>query len=254
MQLKHHDNLLNHGDEKETKTETSCVTFERLYPYLINDTQIRVEPVGQALRVVGVVRAAAGPVGRAVVHPVLRLERVLHALGGEIVGAGGADAVQDAGRGGLLGGDEGAAEVGVYPVVLLAAPLLCVLAGLGGARGGRRRSGDLDRAGEVGDLGAYPHAQALAEFVADYCRHNTSGASNSAMDPGYRRRERECFKKIREGDGKGKRVAYRIGAKNGRRQRRGRGRRGRRRGGRYRRRCRGRPSRGSPSRRSPPPP
>jgi hypothetical protein len=192
MHLKYHDNLLNHGDEKETKTATSCITFERLYPYLINDTQIRVEPVCQALRLVGVVRAAAGPVGREVVHPVLRLERVLHALGGEIVGAGGADAVQDAVRGGLLGGDEGAAEVGVYPVVLLAAPLLGVLAGLGGARGGRRRSGDLDRAGEVGDLGAYPHAQALAEFVVDYCRQRTSGASNSAMDPRYRRREREC--------------------------------------------------------------
>jgi hypothetical protein len=57
-------------------------------------------------------------------------------------------------------------------VLLLAAPLLGVVAGLGG---GRRRSGHLDHAGEAGDLGAYPQAQALAEFVVDHCRQGRQG-------------------------------------------------------------------------------
>uniref|UniRef100_A0A0A9FKM9 Uncharacterized protein n=1 Tax=Arundo donax TaxID=35708 RepID=A0A0A9FKM9_ARUDO len=91
-----------------------------------------------------------------------------------MVGAGGADAAQDAVCGGL-GGDEGAAEVGIYHVVPLAAAERRVMARVGGKRGrrrGRRRlplSAHLDRVGEAGDLGAYPQAQALAKFVVDDC-------------------------------------------------------------------------------------
>ena len=142
----------------------SSRTFEGLYPDLMNHAEIRAKPVCQALRGVGIVVAGAGPVGGAVIDPVPRVERVFYGLLGEIVGAGGPDAVQDAVHGGL-GGDEGAPEVGVDDVVPVAGAGVGVAAGVGGGR----RAGDDDRAGEVGDLGAYPAAQGLAEFAVDHC-------------------------------------------------------------------------------------
>ena len=159
-------------------------TFVRAHPDLINQAEIRGEPVGQALGGVGVVLAAAGPVRVAVVHPFMRHERVLHGLVGEEVGAGGADAAHDEVHGGL-GGDEGAEEVGVGRVLPLAGPALSVLAGLGRGRGGRRRPGHHDRAGEAGGLRAYPPTQALAESVLDHCmrRGKTAEASSSATGP-----------------------------------------------------------------------
>ena len=98
------------------------------------------------------------------IDPVPRVERVLYGLLGEIVGGGGPDAAEDEVHGGL-GGDEGAPEVGVDDVVPVAGAGVGVAAGVGGGR----RAGDDDRAGEVGDLGAYPAAQGLAEFAVDHC-------------------------------------------------------------------------------------
>ena len=139
-----------------------------MYPDLIDNAQIRAQPVGQALRHVRVVLAPARPVGWTVTHHLPWIERVLHPLGRETVGARGTDAVQDAVHEGLgLGGDEGAAEVGVCPVILLG-----VMAGPGGGRRerwDRRRFAHLNRAGEAGDLRAYPQAEALAEFIGDNC-------------------------------------------------------------------------------------
>lgn len=72
---------------------------------------------------------------------------------------------------GGLAGDEGAAEVGVYPVVLLG-----VIAGLVGLRGGGRWPfPHLDRARESGDVRAYPPAQPLTEFVGDDCTEEEYG-------------------------------------------------------------------------------
>lgn len=135
-----------------------------MYPDLIDNAQIRAESVGQALRHVRVVLAPARPVGWTVNHHLPWIECVLHPLGRETICARGTDAVQDAVHEGL-GGDEGASEVGVYPVVLLG-----VMAGPGAGRRerwDRRRFAHLNRAGEAGDLGEYPQAEALAEFVGD---------------------------------------------------------------------------------------
>ena len=154
-------------------------TFVGAHPDLINHAEVRGEPVGQALGGVGVVLAAAGPVRVAVVHPFMRHERVLHALVGEEVGAGGADAAHDEVHSGL-GGDDRAGEVGVGRVLPLAGPALSVLAGLGRGRGGlrrRRRTGHHDRAGEAGGLRAYPPTQALAEFVLGHCMRWEGGAN-----------------------------------------------------------------------------
>uniref|UniRef100_A0A0E0CU59 Uncharacterized protein n=1 Tax=Oryza meridionalis TaxID=40149 RepID=A0A0E0CU59_9ORYZ len=111
---------------------------------LIDDAHITVEPVRQGLWCVGIVVAAAGPVGGAVLDPIVWYERVLDGLVGEVVGAGGADALQDAVHGGAVG-DEGAAEVGVDPVVPLEGLALDAMAGLGVRL--RRRSAHLLRAG-----------------------------------------------------------------------------------------------------------
>lgn len=154
-------------------------TFVGAYPDLINEADIRGEPVGQGLGDVGVVLAAAGPVGVAVVHPLLRDERVLDGLVGEVVGAGGADAAHDELHGGFAG-HERAGEVGEGRVLPLAGPVLGVLAGLG--RGGRRRAGHHDRAGEGGGLRAYPPAQALAEFVLDHCMGWEGKGGDSGAD------------------------------------------------------------------------
>lgn len=177
-------------------------TFEWLQLDLIDDAHITVEPVRQGLWCVGIVVAAAGPVGGAVLDPIVWYERVLDGLVGEVVGAGGADALQDAVHGGAVG-DEGAAEVGVDPVVPLEGLALDAMAGLG-VRRLRRRSAHLLRAGEIGDLRAYPQAYALAEFVLNNCPKqtnqeiksklssaNTSGGGLGGGGEPNRRQERE---------------------------------------------------------------
>jgi hypothetical protein len=159
-------------------------TFERAYPDLLDDAEIRGERVGQALGNIRVVLAAAGPVGGAEVNHVVRHERVLDGLVGEVVGAGGADAAHDEVRGGLAG-DERAGEVGVGRVLPIAGPALGDLAGL--ARGVRRRrrrrrqSGHHDRAGEAGGLRTYLPAQVLAEFVHGDC---TGGGERGEQNSG----------------------------------------------------------------------
>lgn len=156
----------------------SC-TFEWLQLDLIDDAHITVEPVRQGLWCVGIVVAAAGPVGGAVLDPIVWYERVLDGLVGEVVGAGGADALQDAVHGGAVG-DEGAAEVGVDPVVPLEGLALDAMAGFG-VRRLRRRSAHLLRAGEIGDLRAYPQAYALAEFVLNNCPKQTNQEIKSKL-------------------------------------------------------------------------
>ena len=81
-------------------------------PNLIDNADIRVEPVGKVLRLLGVVSAAARPIGRAETDQIICIERVYHGLAREVVGAGGTDTAQNAARGGIAGGgDEGAGEV-----------------------------------------------------------------------------------------------------------------------------------------------
>ena len=137
-------------------------TFEWLYPDLVDDAEIGGEPVGQGLGRLSVVLAPAGPVGGALVDAFLRLEGVLDGLVGEVVGAGGAEAVQDAVDGGV-GGEDGAAEVGVDPELRLGG----VAAGPGGGGGGGRRH--LDGGREGGRLRAQPLAELLAEVVLRHC-------------------------------------------------------------------------------------
>lgn len=158
------------------------ISFEWLQLDLIDDAHITVEPVRQGLWCVGIVVAAAGPVGGAVLDPIVWYERVLDGLVGEVVGAGGADALQDAVHGGAVG-DEGAAEVGVDPVVPLEGLALDAMAGLG-VRRLRRRSAHLLRAGEIGDLRAYPQAYALAEFVLNNESAPGAGDGGGADDVG----------------------------------------------------------------------
>ena len=160
-------------------------TFEWLQLDLIGDAHITVEPVRQGLWCVGIVVAAAGPVGGAVLDPIVWYERVLDGLVREIVGAGGADALQDAVHGGAVG-DEGAAEVGVDPVVPLEGLELDAMAGLGVRRYRwwlQRRSAHLLRPGEIGDLWAYPQAYALAEFVLNNCPNQTNEKQIKKLNP-----------------------------------------------------------------------
>ncbi|EEC79564.1 hypothetical protein OsI_20697 [Oryza sativa Indica Group] len=150
---------------------------------LIGDAHITVEPVRQGLWCVGIVVAAAGPVGGAVLDPIVWYERVLDGLVREIVGAGGADALQDAVHGGASG-DEAAAEVGVNPVVPLEGLELDAMAGLGVRRYRwwlQRRSAHLLRPGEIGDLWAYPQAYALAEFVLNNCPQSNTRKTNQEI-------------------------------------------------------------------------
>jgi hypothetical protein len=115
------------------------------------------------------------------------------------------------------------------------------MTGLRGRRGGGTH---LDRAGEAGDLGANPHAQALAEFVGDNC----TGRIWIGTQPKRRTQQKH---RSTAGEAIGGAGAYRIVATSGRQRRRGRGRRGCRGGGRCSRMRRGLARQGSPSNRSP---
>ena len=148
--------------------------FEWLQLDLLDEAEIGLEAIYEALGHGGVPLAAAGPVGGPVgLEVVDGLEGVLDGLVGEVVGAGGADAVDDAVPG-LVGREEAVAEVRVHPVELLVLGArpgggVLVPACRGSGAGG---GGDVDL-GEGGDLRAGPQALQLAELVVDNYRHKT---------------------------------------------------------------------------------
>ena len=158
--------------------------FEWLQLDLLDEAEIGLEAIYEALGGGGVPLATAGPVGGPVgLEAVDRLEGVLDGLVGEVVGAGGADAVDDAVPG-LVGREEAVAEVHVHPVV----PMELVVSARGGVlipacQGSGGGGGDVDL-GEGGELRAGPQALQLAELVVDNELSPGSGDGGCACEVG----------------------------------------------------------------------
>lgn len=90
--------------------------FERLHLDLVNEAEISLEAIYEALGGVGVPLAAAGPIGGpGGVELIDGLKGVLYCLLGEVVGTRGAYAVEDAVPG-VVGREQAVGEVRVHPV------------------------------------------------------------------------------------------------------------------------------------------
>ena len=131
--------------------------MERLHLDLIDEAEIRLEPVYEVLGRGRIPVATAGPVGGPKLNEVHGLDGVLDGFHWEVVGAGRADAVDDAVPW-LVRREEAVGEVCGRPVVPVKLILAC---GTAGAEGD-----DVD-VREGGDLRAGPQALQLAELVGD---------------------------------------------------------------------------------------